>query len=372
MRQSNVRSVRVTLPNGRETHTVVSHLGLPIPEVDTFLNVYLYATGMSPSTIRSYSNHLALFFRWLHIRGVDWEQLDFEGFCMFASDLRDGTLPSLRRVGVYRPNEPRERSTCEAVVAGIHSFFNYWRLENRGPADLRLYRDDAWNSKRKYSFLGHVESHLTQGRRLRFRGPKSGPIKTIRFEDDFAQLVQNANSSRDKLLLSAMYDGGLRISQAIGLHHEDILIAEKRIVVTRRITNANRALSKQRDTFAVDMPPRFFSYYAASLVNEQLALGIDSDYVFVNLRTTDRGRAMSSGNARDIIESIGKRAGVALTPHSLRHTHGTALAKAGWTAPQIAARLGQSASSSADVYIHLAEEDIAAKYAETKMSKEAL
>lgn len=142
--------------------------------------------------------------------------------------------------------------------------------------------------------------------------------------------------------------------------------------MTRRTSNANGALSKQRETFHVDMPPRFFSYYAASLVNEQLALDIDSDYVFVNLRAADRGRAMSASNARDVVESIGHRAGVALTPHSLRHTHGTALAKAGWTAPQIAARLGQTAASSADVYIHLAEEDIAAKYAETSMSKEAL
>lgn len=360
------------MPNGRETYTVVSHLGLPIPEVDTFLNVYLYATAASPSTIRSYSNHLALFFRWLHIRGVDWEQLDFAGFCMFASDLRDGTLPSLRRVGVYRPGSPRERSTCEAVVAGIHTFLSYWKLEGRGPADLRLYRDDVPNNRRKFSFLGHIESHLTRQRRLQFRGPKAIPFKTIRFEDDFKRLVENANTSRDRLLLSAMYDGGLRISQALGLRHEDVLLAEKRVVVTRRTSNANGALSKQRDTFHVDMPPRFFSYYAASLVNEQLALGIDSDYVFVNLRVADRGKAMNASNARDVIESIGKRAGVDLTPHMLRHTHGTALAKAGWTAPQIAARLGQSAPSSADAYIHLAEEDIAGKYADSAMSKESL
>ncbi|ORA58466.1 tyrosine-type recombinase/integrase [Mycobacteroides franklinii] len=43
-----------------------------------------------------------------------------------------------------------------------------------------------------------------------------------------------------------------------------------------------------------------------------------------------------------------------LHPHTLRPTHATALAKAGWTAPEIAARLGQSHASSADVYIHLA------------------
>jgi integrase/recombinase XerD len=49
----------------------------------------------------------------------------------------------------------------------------------------------------------------------------------------------------------------------------------------------------------------------------------------------------------------------------LRHTHGTALAKAGWTTAEIAARLGQSFASSADVYIHLASEDLAMKLAAT-------
>jgi integrase/recombinase XerD len=56
---------------------------------------------------------------------------------------------------------------------------------------------------------------------------------------------------------------------------------------------------------------------------------------------------------------------VDLTPHVLRHTHGTDLARHSWTAPLIAKRLGQSNASSADVYIHLADSDITAKYRET-------
>lgn len=372
LRQSNVRSVRVTMPNGRTTHTVVDGDGIPLPEVDTFLNTYLHAVDSSPNTIEAYSRHLALFFRWLDIRGASWEQIDFEAFYMFASDLRDGTLPSLRRVGVYRPQSSRARTTCEAVIAAIYTFLGYWQLESRGPTDIRLYRDDGPNHRKKHSFLAHVEADFSAQRRLRIRGPKSAPFRIINFEADFEKLLANAYSIRDKLLLSAMFDGGLRISQAVGLHHEDVFLAEKQVRVRRRVSNANRALSKQRNEFLVDMPPRFFTLYAASLVNEQLALDIDSDYVFVNLRQADRGRPMSASNGRDIVESIGTRAGVALTPHTLRHTHATALAKAGWTAPQIAARLGQASASSADVYIHLAHSDIAAKYAETSFSRETM
>lgn len=356
------------MPNGRQTHTVVDHDGRPIPEVDSFLNVYMYAVGDSSSSIRAYSNHLALLFRWLDIRGASWTGLDFDGLSMFAGDLRDGTLPALRRVGVYRPNAPRARSTCEAVLAAVFSFLSHWQLEGKGPTGLRLYRD-APNHRAKHSFLGHVEANLTRQRRIKVRGAKPAPFKIIDFEDDFERLVRHANTVRDRLLVSALYDGGLRISQAIGLHHEDVLIAEKRVRVRRRTTNVNGALSKQRAEFEVSLPPRFFSYYGASLVEEQLAMGIDSDYVFVNLRERDRGRPMLYNNAYEVIRSIGARAGVTLTPHTLRHTHGTSLAKAGWSAPEIAERLGQSSSASADPYIHLSSDDIAEKYAKSSFSE---
>jgi integrase len=50
----------------------------------------------------------------------------------------------------------------------------------------------------------------------------------------------------------------------------------------------------------------------------------------------------------------------------LRHTHATALAKAGWTAAEIAARLGHEHASSADVYIHLATSDLDDRLAQTQ------
>lgn len=358
------------MPDGTPSTTVVDAEGLPIEAVDRFINTYLRGTNCSANTIQTYANHLALFFRWLDIRGAQWEQLDFDAFCLFAQDLLDGTLPSLKRVGEYRPVSPRGRSTCEAIIAAVYSFLSYWQMEGQGPVDLRLYREGGISGRSKHTFLAHVSrKRPLPERRLKIRGATSPMPMIISFEDDFGKLLTAATAVRDRTLLSAMYDGGLRISQSLGLHHEDIDIARKRLRIIRRSNNVNGALSKQRNEFTVDMPPRFFELYASSLVDEQLTLGIDSDYVFVNLREGHRHRPMSYSNALQIVQAIGSRAGVPLNPHTLRHTHGTALAKAGWTAPQIAKRLGQSSASSADVYIHLAEDDIAKKYALTSMAR---
>lgn len=367
---SNVRATRVELPDGSITFTVVDAQGLPLAEVDEFLATYLVAIDASSNTIASYARHLGLFFRWLDIRQLSWEQINFRILTSFAIDLRDGTLPALRRTGEYRKTKPRSAATCKAVMAAVYAFLEYWRLEGRGPTDLQLYREDATSRRSTRHFLAHVEhQRANKQRRLKFKGTTPPPPRTIDFENDFEKLVNAASTWRDRALLSALYDGGLRISQALGLHHGDLDFARKSARVIRRTDNANLALSKQRNSFTVDLPKRFFDYYSRSLVEEQIALSIESDFVFVNLAPTHRGRAMGYRNAEQVIKTIGKRAGVDVGPHWLRHTHASALAAEGWSAPQIAARLGQSSPSSADVYIHLAREDIRAKYAASDLGR---
>jgi integrase/recombinase XerD len=360
-----VRRVPVLLPGGGKTFSVVGGDGLPIPDVESYLG-YLRATGHSANTVRAYAGHLAFLFRWAAMRGVAWELLDFEAFVAFIDDMADGTVPALTRAGQARPRQRRGRATLEAVLAAVCAFLDYWRLEGRGPADLKLYRESRAGGQTSRTFLAHVENRNRRlERRIKVKGPTSPPPRTINFEEDFAKLIDAASTDRDRTLISAMYDGGLRIGQALGLRHEDLDIARKRLTVIRREDNLNGMLSKQRATFTIDMPGRFFAFYGQSLVEEQLALGIDSDYVFVSLEPRFRGRPMTYDNAVRRIKSIGRRAGIELTPHTLRHTHGTDLARHDWTAPLIARRLGQSSATSADVYIHLADEDIAGKYRQT-------
>jgi integrase len=167
------------------------------------------------------------------------------------------------------------------------------------------------------------------------------------------------------LLLSALYDLGLRVGQALGLRHGDLDPMRRRVQVCRREDNENGALSKQLAQFTVEAPKRFFDLYAAYLLGEIAEL--DSDYVFVNLSRPPVGAPLSYSNAYQLVERIGTSAGIdELHPHMLRHTHATALARAGWTAAEIAARLGQSHASSADVYIHLASDDLAERLRRTE------
>jgi site-specific recombinase XerD len=119
-----IRSVPVQMPSGVQTSTVVGADGLPIVEIEAFLN-YLRTVDASRNTVAAYARHLALWFRWLTARGANWELLDFDGLCMFVQDLADGTVPALHRLGEARPARPRGRATQEAVLAAVCSFLDY-------------------------------------------------------------------------------------------------------------------------------------------------------------------------------------------------------------------------------------------------------
>lgn len=347
--------------HGKPSWTVVDDRGLPVVEVEQFLH-WLRAVGRSQNTVRSYARHLSQFYRWLSARRITWNALDFQQLCDFVGVLSVGLPPLESRSG-----GGRAPGTVKAVSAAVREFYEFHRVEGRGPADLVLTRNPSRLPRRSHSFLAHVEQRRpSEVSRLTRPGRRSAEtVQVINFETDFEQLLTAASTDRDRLLLSSQYDLGLRVGQALGLRHGDLDPMRRHVQICRREDNENGALSKQRAQFTVDAPRRFFDLYATYLLGE--IHDVDSDYVFVNLSRPPVGGPMSYSNAYQLVERIGVAAGIdGLNPHMLRHTHATALAKAGWTAAEIAARLGQSHSASADVYIHLASDDLAERLRRTE------
>ena len=116
--------------HGRASWTVVDASGLPVGEVEQFLH-WLRAIGRSQNTVRSYARHLSLFYRWLGARestGTPWystHRVDFGG-----------------AVGRFAPLPTRSGSrapgTVKAVSAAVREFYEFHRVEGRGPQDLVL------------------------------------------------------------------------------------------------------------------------------------------------------------------------------------------------------------------------------------------
>lgn len=353
--------------NGSATWTVCDFNGLPIEPADEYLH-WLRARDCSTNTVKAYAQHLAWLFTFLTHRQVDWCEVDFEILSDFLVTFRAGNQPLPKR-GSGR----RSEATLRGASAAIKEFYDYQRIETgRGPQNLRLSRVSTRGPRANPNhFMAHVENREETVERNRLSSGMTAerPLpQIINFEKDFVRLLDVCSTSRDRAILSALYDLGLRVGAVAGLRTDDLDVRQRKVTVTRRDDNPNGARSKRRGSFVVEEGNhRFFDFYREYLLNEVLPAGIANDMVFVNLREPI-GRALTYSNVYQLVQSIGQRAGLTinLTPHVLRHTHATALAKAGWTNAEIAARLGQRHATSADVYIHLANEDIAERMEATK------
>jgi integrase/recombinase XerD len=358
-----IRTVPVRLPTGERTWTVIDGSHLPIEDVESFLQTRR-SFGASPNTVKSYASHVSLLLRWCEFRGMEIRNLAFPQFCHFVEELTLGLIPPANTEG----GRPRKPASVKAILSAVESYFEYLRLEGKALEDLRIYKNSPFRGRGgPGAFLEHVQRRRWAERRLPLpRVPRTEP-QVIDGEDAFNVILASCTSQRDRLLLAVMYDGGLRIGQALGLRHEDLDPMRNRITIVRRTDNVNRVFSKQPSTFAVKVRRRVFDLYRAYLVDELASLEIESDYVFVNLSRGRIGRPMTDSNARQIVKTAAARVGIDLNPHTLRHSHGTLLARTGWSNAQIAKRLGHSHASSADVYIHLADSDVDAKFEETHL-----
>jgi integrase/recombinase XerD len=166
-------------------------------------------------------------------------------------------------------------------------------------------------------------------------------------------LVGALRTERDRAMVEAMVLGGLRRSEVLGLRFGDVRVGERRVFI------ADGKGGRQR---LVPMSSRFFATLARYLEQER-PKEADTDRVFVVLKQPRRGQPLSAYGLDEIIEGARKRAGlVHATCHELRHTCMTRLREAGMSLEALQAQAGHASIETTRVYLHLADDWLAAEY----------
>ena len=107
---------------------------------------------------------------------------------------------------------------------------------------------------------------------------------------------------------------------------------------------------------------RFFAAVAAYLDAERPP-GADTDRVFVVLKGPRRGQPLSAKGMDEILAGARRRAGLDhATCHELRHTCLTRLREAGMALEAVQAQAGHASIESTRIYLHLADDWLAAQY----------
>ena len=334
---------------------------LPIKPIAAFLR-YLDNLECSHNTLRAYANHLKHFWEYLKQSQKTWDAVQLDSLAEFISWLR--VIPS-SVIPLHGQESKRMESTINAMLTAIGSFYQFHEL--LGNTTLQLTRSGTTAYRRYKPLLHHIsKSKPTKNRLIKLKEPKHLP-KTLSHEQ-VERLFQSCNSLRDQFLIALLYESGMRIGQALGLHHVDIKSWDNEIHIEPRTNNINGMRAKTRSPYVIHVTAELMHLYAEYLIKE--CQDVTNDYVFIQTRGIHVGKPLNYPAVRDLFNRLSKKIGVRVTPHMLRHTHATALLRDGWDCTYIQKRLGHaSVQTTLNTYTHLNNEDLKQafkKYEKTK------
>ena len=160
-------------------------------------------------------------------------------------------------------------------------------------------------------------------------------------------------TDRDRAMVEAMVLVGLRRCEVLGLRVEDVRVGERRLFI------ANGKGGRQR---LIPASPRFFATLGRYLDDERPAK-TSTDRVFVVLKGPHRARPLTAYGLDEILDGARRRAGLTRgTCHELRHTCLTRLREAGMSLEALQAQAGHASIETTRVYLHLADDWLAAEY----------
>lgn len=226
---------------------------------------------------------------------------------------------------------------------------------------------------RRRALLGHVKTEMPANP----LAPKGRHRRHPKMLPDGAResVTEAVNSARDRLIVSWLADGGLRIGELCGLHLTDLHLRQDaacgecrhpHLHVCHRPGNPNGAEAKTKQPWKAEggtvtgglvkrVSPAMVHAYFEYMTGEY-PRGAGHGMLLVQLHGPDAGRPLAPVGARRMLARAGKRAGLgAVKPHSFRHSFTSAVLDASGGNLMIARDAGGWASAAMvdEVYGHV-------------------
>jgi integrase/recombinase XerD len=347
---------RVWLPSRAvDSFTVIGPDRRPVELVDEYL-AWLTDCERSPNTVEAYAHDLRAFWTFLCERGLRWDQVDVMELGEFAAWAR---RPAANVVVLAEEAARLSARTVNRMLSGVVGFYEFQARRGSTLAqDLVVKTRSGRGGYRP--FLHGIARSRPRGRAVRLPERTSLP-RTLSLEQ-VAAVIDCQERLRDRFLFALLASTGMRIGQALGLRHEDVVAWERRIVIRAREDAPRRARSKGGAEGGVPVPAELMRLWNDYMHEEYRDL--DCDFVFVNLWGGQVGRPLSYSNVDRIVERTQQKVGFQFTPHLLRHTYATLAYRDGVQLEVIGALLTHRSPSSTLIYTHPTAEDLRGVLAE--------
>ena len=169
-------------------------------------------------------------------------------------------------------------------------------------------------------------------------------LPTVLSRQDIDGLLDSTDDLKYRAMFATMYSSGLRVSEVIHLHYEDISRTNMQIHV--------RESKSRMDRYTI------LSRRSLDLLTEYwFRCGRPRDILFPNKFT---GGYLTVSTLEQVMRRCVRKAGLpaGATPHSLRHSFATHLMEAGVDARTIQTLLGHRDPKSTEVYLHVSNKSI--------------
>jgi integrase/recombinase XerD len=347
---------RVRLPSRAvDSFTVIGPDRRPVELVDEYLG-WLTDCERSPNTVEAYAHDLCAFWTFLGERGLRWDQVDVMELGEFAAWAR---RPPANVVVLAEAAARLSARTVNRMLSGVVGFYEFQARRGSMLAQDLVVKTRSGRGGYK-PFLHGIARSRPRGRAVRLPERTSLP-RTLSLEQ-VAAVIDCQERLRDRFLFALLASTGMRIGQALGLRHEDVVAWERRIVICAREDAPRRARSKGGAEGGVPVPAELMRLWNDYMHEEYRDL--DCDFVFVNLWGGQVGRPLSYSNVDRIVGRTQQKVGFQFTPHLLRHTYATLAYRDGVQLEVIGALLTHRSPSSTLIYTHPTAEDLRGVLAE--------
>lgn len=364
------QNIRVGLPDGSTTYTVIDGTGRAIGPIEDWLE-FGRACDHSPNTAKAYALSLRLWWNWLALIEKDWRDVGLDDFGGFIQWLRTGDSPKTRQL-VAQGKQPAP-ATLHQRLAAVVSFYKHHQADAEvGPRLTREVAHPLAHGQFK-PFLVHVSRRRGGERnavRVRRRGQHRVP--PVLLPDQIEAILDDCatwhngfwkGDLRYRLLFETMASSGVRIGEALGLRHRDWHTSRGDtpfIEIQPREDHAHGVRQKSgfRKVYVSDEADRLYKEHLFELCE----LGLPDAYsdaddapVFVNLVGPTALQPLRPSSVYDKFSRLKHRLAsvvpAEMTPHWFRHTHATAALMAGVEPLIVSRRLGHSSvQTTLDLY----------------------
>ncbi len=169
---------------------------------------------------------------------------------------------------------------------------------------------------------------------------KEKQLPKVISREKIKEMIESCDNLKHKLIVKLLYSSGLRLQELINLKREDIDF-DRNLLVVKKGKGKKDRVTIISENLKIDL----LKYYSKSKFK--------TDYIFEG-----RKGKYTKKSVQKVLEKLGRKISIKVTPHILRHSFATHLLEQGTDIRYIQKLLGHSSVKTTEIYTHVSTKDL--------------